>query len=57
VGLFVSKTAKIGSLPVKFQLGVEYSVVSQETFGQEAQIKLNNIPVIPSLMKHPIFGG
>jgi hypothetical protein len=57
VGLFVSKTAKVGKIPVKFQLGVEYSVVSQDTFGQEAQIKLNIIPVIPSLIKHPIFGG
>jgi len=52
-----SKTAKVGKVPVKFQLGVEYSVVSQDTFGQEAQIKLNIIPVIPSLIKHPIFGG
>ncbi|ESQ15952.1 MAG: hypothetical protein N838_07145 [Thiohalocapsa sp. PB-PSB1] len=57
VGLFVSKTAKVGKVPVKFQLGVEYSVVSQDTFGQEAQIKLNIIPVIPSLIKNPIFGG
>jgi hypothetical protein len=57
VGLFASKTAKVGKVPVKFQLGVEYSVVSQDTFGQEAQIKLNLIPVIPSLIKHPIFGG
>jgi hypothetical protein len=57
VGLFVSKTAKVGKVPVIFQLGVEYSVVSQDTFGQEAQIKLNIIPVIPSLTKHPIFQG
>jgi hypothetical protein len=52
-----SKTAEVGKVPVKFQFGVEYSVVSQETFGQETQIKLNIIPVIPSLMKHPILGG
>ncbi len=52
-----SKIAKAGKVPVKFQFGVEYSVVSQETFGQETQIKLNIIPVIPSLMKHPILGG
>ncbi len=52
-----SKIAKAGKVPVKFQFGVEYWVVSQETFGQETQIKLNIIPVIPSLMKHPILGG
>jgi hypothetical protein len=40
----------------RFQLGVEYSVVSQDDFGQEAQFKLNIIPVIPSLIKNPIFG-
>lgn len=57
VGLFVAKTTKIGNTPVKFQLGVEYSVVSQVAFGPRAQIKLNIIPVIPSLVKNAIFGG
>jgi hypothetical protein len=57
VGITVAKMMKIGSVPVKFQLGIEYSVVSQDTFGQVAQIKLNIIPVIPSLVKDPIFGG
>jgi hypothetical protein len=56
VGVTVSKMTKIGDVPVKFQLGVEYSVVSQDTFGQVAQIKLNIIPVIPSLIKNPLFG-
>jgi hypothetical protein len=57
VGITVSKMTKIGNVPVKFQLGIEYSVVSQDTFGQVAQIRLNIIPVIPSLIKSPIFGG
>lgn len=57
VGLFAAKTTKIGKVPVKFQLGVEYSVVSQDAFGQQAQLKLNIIPVIPSLVKTPILGG
>jgi len=39
------------------QLGIEYSVVGQDTFGQVAQIKLNVIPVIKSLIKDPIFGA
>ena len=55
VGLIVAKTTKFGKMPVKFQLGFEYSVVSQDSFGQVAQIKLNIIPVIPSLIKKPIF--
>lgn len=57
VGLFVAKTTKIGSVPVKFQLGAEYSVVSQDDFGQRAQIKLNVIPVIPALVKKSLLGG
>ena len=57
VGLFASKMIKIGNVPVKLQLGVEYSVVSQDDFGQRAQVKLNIIPVIPSLVKCPLFGG
>jgi hypothetical protein len=57
VGIVVAKTIKVGKMPVKFQLGVEYSVVSQDDFGKRATIKLNIIPVIGSLVKGPIFGG
>ena len=55
VGLTVAKTTKIGSLPVKFQFGVQKSVVRQDDFGQDWQIKLNIIPVIPALVKNPLF--
>jgi hypothetical protein len=44
-------------MPVKVQLGIEYSVVSQDDFRQRAQIKLNVIPVIPSLLEHTIVDG
>jgi hypothetical protein len=44
-------------MPVKFQLGIEHSVVSQDDFGKRALIKLNIIPVIGALVKNPIFGG
>ena len=57
VGLVVAKTTKIGGRPVKLQFGFEYSVVSQDAFGQRFQIKLNLIPVIGSLIKTPLFGG
>lgn len=56
VGLIVAKTTKIGNTPVKLQLGIEYSVVKQDAFGQVAQLKLNIIPVIPSLVKNAFFG-
>jgi hypothetical protein len=55
VGLTVAKTTKIGRQPVKFQFGIEKSVVRQDNFGKDWQIKLNIIPVIPALVKKPLF--
>ena len=55
LGLVVAKTTKVGGKPVKFQFGMEYSVVSQDDFGKRFLIKLNVIPVIRSLIKNPIF--
>lgn len=57
VGLFVAKTTKIGKLPVKILVSLEYSVVSEEAFGQRAQVKVDIVPVVPSLVKKPILGG
>ena len=55
IGLTVAKTMMFGKLPIKFQLGVEKSIVRQEALGQDFQIKLNIIPVIPGLFKKPLF--
>ncbi len=55
IGITVAKTVKFGKLPVKFQLGVQKSIVRQEALGQDLQVKLNIIPVIPGLVKHPLF--
>ena len=57
IGLLVAKTTLVGKRPVKFQLGFEYSVVSQDDFGKRFMIKLNVIPVVQGLFKNPIFGG
>jgi len=57
LGLIAAKTTRFGKLPVKFQLGIEYSVVSQDDFGQRAQLKLNVIPVIPALIHTALLGG
>jgi hypothetical protein len=56
VGLFAGKTIKIGKMPVNIKAGVEYSVVSPDSFGQDAQFRFQITPVIPSLIKNPIFG-
>ena len=55
IGLTVAKTTKIGKLPIKFEFGGEYSVVHEEDYGQRWQIKLDIIPVIPALIKKPLF--
>jgi hypothetical protein len=36
VGIGFAKTIRVGGKPVKFQFGVEYSVVSQDDFGKRA---------------------
>jgi hypothetical protein len=54
-GPVVAKMTKIGKLPVKLQLGIEYAVERQDDFGPEWRIKLNIIPVIQSLQKNPFF--
>ena len=56
VGLMVSKTTRVGMLPVKFNFGVEYSVVSQDAYGDERQVVLEVIPVIPALIRRSILG-
>ena len=56
VGLFAGKTIKIGNTPVNIKAGLEYSVVSQDDFGQRAQFRIQITPVIPALIKDPVFG-
>ena len=57
IGLGIAKTMMVRNVPTKFQFGFEYSVVSQDDFGQRFQVKLNVIPVIKSLVKSPLLGG
>jgi hypothetical protein len=56
VGLFVGRTVKMGKTPVNIKAGLEYSVVSPDSFGQRAQFRFQITPVVPSLIKDPIFG-
>ena len=57
VGLVVNKTTLLGKLPVKFSFGLEYSVVSQDVYGDRGRLVLEVIPVIPALIRRPILGG
>ena len=57
VGLLAAKTIKIGRTPTKIELAMEYSVVSEDTFGKRANFRIVVTPVIPGLVKKAIFGG
>jgi hypothetical protein len=57
VGLYGGKTIKVGRMPVNIKLGLEYSVVSPDSFGKRMQIRLQVTPVVPGLVQSPIFGG
>jgi hypothetical protein len=56
VGLYIGKTVRAGRLPVNIKVGGEYSVVSQDLFGQRFQFRFQVTPVIPSLIASPILG-
>jgi len=43
-------------MPVNIKLGLEYSVVRPDDYGQQAAIRLQVTPIIPGLIKKPIFG-
>ena len=55
LGLTVTKTTKIGKQPIKLQLAIEKSVTRQDDFGKDWMLRLNIIPVIPAMVKNPIF--
>ena len=55
IGLAVAKTMKFGKRIIKFQLAFEQSVVSQDDYGRDSQIRFNVIPVIQDPFGSPIF--
>jgi len=55
VGLGIGKLTKIGGLPIKFILEGQYAVIHPDDFGQEWNIRFTVTPVLPSLLKNPIF--
>ena len=55
VGIGVGKLFKFGRLPIKFILQGQYAAIHPDDFGQEWNIQLQIVPVLPSLIKNPIF--
>jgi hypothetical protein len=56
IGLGIGKVVKLGLLPVKLSLGVQYMVHHPDNFGQEWNIQVSVTPVIPKLIKGNLFG-
>jgi hypothetical protein len=57
VGLGVGKLLHLGKLPVKVVAEAQYAVVHPEDIGQRWNLRLVLTPVLPALVKHPLFGG
>ena len=55
VGLGVGKLFKTGWLPIKLMLEGQYAVIHPDDFGQEWNIRFTVTPVLPPLIKNPIF--
>ena len=55
IGLSVGTVVKLGRLPVKFELELQYMPVHPRN-GQEWNVQVVIIPVIPKLIKGTLFG-
>ena len=53
--LGISRTLFLGPMPVRLIFGVNYSVVRPDDYGQRYGFKFAVVPVIPRLVKKPIF--
>lgn len=55
VGLGLGKVVKLGRLPIKIQLALQYMPVHPRIFGQEWNVQVQITPVIPKLVKGVLF--
>jgi hypothetical protein len=55
VGLGLAKVVKLGRLPVKLQLAVQYMPVHPRISGQEWNVQVSITPVLPKLIKGVLF--
>jgi hypothetical protein len=55
VGVGVGKVVKLGPLPVKLQLALQYMPVRPRNSGQEWNVQLSVTPVLPKLIKGNLF--
>ena len=51
LGVGLGKVVKLGRLPIKFQLSLQYMPVRPRNTGQEWDVQVQITPVIPNLIK------
>jgi len=51
VGMSVAKVAKLGKVPVRFALGLQWMPIQPDRYGQDWNIQLIIAPVLPKLIK------
>jgi len=56
VGLGVGRTVRIGKMPFQVSFEASYAAIHPETFGERWNFRMILKPVIPALIKKPIFG-
>ena len=57
VGFVVAKVDKWFGQMVRWEFGIDYSVVREDDYGEVARVKFNLIPVVGRPIKKAIFGG
>jgi hypothetical protein len=55
IGIGLGKMVKLGKLPVKLQFEYDYYVVHPNDFGPRHLFSIKITPVIPALIKNPLF--
>jgi len=51
IGMSVAKVAKLGKVPVRFELGLQWMAVQPDLYGQKWNIQLVIAPVLPKLIR------
>src|SRR5262245_6204137 len=55
IGMEIGKVVKFGKLPIKIELAGQYMPIHPDHVGQQWNIQLSLTPVIPKLIKEPLF--
>ena len=51
IGAQVAKVHKVGKLPIKFTLGLQWIPIQPEAYGQTWNVQIQITPVIPKLVR------